>query len=136
MARAKLREIAQQSDPKQAILDSLGSAIDRVYPLRYEVIVATYIRPEKTPGGIYLSDKALAEDRFQGKVGLLVKVGCLTFDEKDWGIDKPKLHDWVYYNASDGIEMFIRDERGDGTSVRRMDDISIRGIVEDPFLIW
>ncbi len=126
MARAKLREIAEQSDPKQALLDSLGDAINHVHPLRYEAIVATYVRPEKTAGGIYLSDRTLVEDRFQGKVGLLVKFGPLAFSAEHWGDRAPQLHE----------EMFVLDPRGDGTAVRRMDDIGIRGIVDNPALIW
>ncbi len=136
MARAKLREIAEQSDPKQALLDSLGDAINHVHPLRYEAIVATYVRPEKTAGGIYLSDRTLVEDRFQGKVGLLVKFGPLAFSAEHWGDRAPQLHDWVYFNPNDSQEMFVLDPRGDGTAVRRMDDIGIRGIVDNPALIW
>ncbi len=138
MAGLKLREIAQRSgeNPKQALLDSLTDVINHTHPLRYEVIVVTYIQPEKTPGGIIVPDQTLMEDRFQGKVGLLVRIGPLAFNAEHWGDRAPKLHDWVYFNPSDSMEMHSVDRQGNKTSIRRMDDISIRGIVDDPKLIW
>ena len=137
MARAKLREISAALNPKSGILESIGDAIDYIHPTRYEVIVAIYIRSEKTIGGVYLPDTALSEDRFQGKVGLIVKHGPLAFTDPDhWGDVVPKLHDWVCFNPNDGSEFFILDKKGDGTPAKAMDDIAIRRVVDDPTLIW
>lgn len=140
MARAKLREIAEQSvdDPKEALLASLGdiSGIEIFHNL---VLVATYIRPEKTAGGIYLADKTLAEDRFQGKVGLVVKKGPLAFKDdatlKFGGVDV-EVGDWVFYRAGDGFEMFSVDKNDGGTSCRLFVDVQLKGRVTDPALIW
>ena len=80
--RAKLREIAEaaQSDPKRALLDSIGSDwLDSIEIFHNQVLVATYIEPEKTRGGIIRPDRTLAENRFQGKAALVLKMGPLAF---------------------------------------------------------
>ena len=51
-------------DPKQIILDALGDISDyKVF--HNEVIVAVYLRPEKTKSGIILPDGHRDEDRHQ-----------------------------------------------------------------------
>lgn len=138
---AKLREIAQAVDPKRALLDSIAHAAARFEVAGCQVLVATYIRPEKTKGGIILTDRSLAEDRFQGKVGLVVKVGPLAF--RDDGATKfggfaPRPGDWVMYRPADAMELFFVDpETGrDGTPCRLIEDVMIKGKIEDPSLIF
>ena len=139
MARAKLREIAAQADPKQALLDSLGD-LSQWEVFHSQVMVATYIEPETTPGGIIKPDRTLAESRFQGKVGLVVKCGPGAF--KDDNIAKfhgvsLKVGDWVFYNPADGFEMYsVEHMTSDGTCVRVFEDVKIKGRVADPSLVW
>ena len=137
MARAKLRELASADDPKQAILNELGD-LSGLELFHNQVMVATYIRPERTSGGIFLPDKTLAEDRFQGKVGLVVKLGPLAFKDDaiaKFGGVKLEEGDWVYYRASDGMELFSVDKTG-GVPCRIFEDTQIKGRVSDPALLW
>jgi len=140
MARAKLREVAAaaQTDPKQALLDSLGD-ISGVEIFHSQVLVATYIRPEQTKGGIFLPDNALAEDRFQGKVGLVVKLGPKAFVDDNIatfaGVTVQE-GDWVFYRAGDGYELFSVDKKDGGTACRLFEDTQIKGRVADPALVW
>jgi len=137
MARAKLRELASADDPKQAILNELGD-LSGLELFHNQVMVATYIRPERTSGGIFLPDKTLAEDRFQGKVGLVVKLGPLAFKDDaiaKFGGVKLEEGDWVYYRASDGMELFSVDKTG-GVPCRIFEDTMIKGRVSDPALLW
>lgn len=137
MARAKLRELASADDPKEAILNELGD-LDGLELFHNQVMVATYIRPEKTSGGIFLPDKTLAEDRFQGKVGLVVKLGPLAFVDDavaKFGDKKLNVGDWVFYRASDGMEMFSVDKTG-GVPCRIFEDTQIKGRVSDPAMLW
>jgi co-chaperonin GroES (HSP10) len=138
--RAKLREIAEQSgsDPKAALWDSLGDTIKSVNPKPYELLVATYIRPEKTKGGIFVPDRTLTEDRFQGKVGLVLKLGefCFEDDAKaKWGSFRPAVGDWVIFRASDGWEVFVGDGR-EGTACRFVHEGNIVGLIDDPDFIF
>ena len=57
-------------DPASALMKELGD-IGKVEIFNNQVLVAVYIRPNKTKSGLYLSDKTTDEDRYQGKVGLL-----------------------------------------------------------------
>jgi co-chaperonin GroES (HSP10) len=137
--RAKLREIAQQADPKQALLDAVGD-ISGVEVFHNLVLVATYIEPEKTAGGIIKPDRTLAENRFQGKCALVIKMGPLAF--KDDAVAKfggvvLQPGDWVIVRPSDGIELFKVDASGSaGTSCRLFEDAHIKGRVDDPAKIW
>ncbi len=101
----KLREIAEQSgsDPKGALLRAVGD-YSGFEPMQGLVLVATYIPPEKTKGGIYRPDRSLAEDRYQGKVGLVLTMGPVAF--QDYGVTKfagttAKAGEWVMYRASE-----------------------------------
>lgn len=139
---AKLREIAEGSreDPKAAVRAAVKGITDIIEPLHNLILVGTYVRPEKTKGGIIRVDRSLAEDRFQGKVGLVLKVGPIAF--KDDNVNKfggvtVKEGDWVLYRSSDGHEMFYVDENGrDGTPVRLLEDIHIKGRLSDPEKVY
>jgi co-chaperonin GroES (HSP10) len=142
--RADLRSIAEAAthDPKSALLDAAGDLTD--YQVAGNlVLVATYIQPEKTKGGILLPDGSLAEDRFQGKVGLVLKTGPAAFvNEPKLGINfyglKFESGEWVIYRPSDGMELFIRDRRqvNVGLPCRLIEDSLLKAGVSDPSLIY
>jgi co-chaperonin GroES (HSP10) len=140
--RAKLREVAQAAahDPKKALLDSLGDAIADIEVFHNQVLVATYIEPEKTAGGIYKPDRTLAENRFQGKAALVLKLGPLAFKDDNiakFGGVTIKEGDWVFAYPSDGRELFSVDGSGSSaTCCRLFEDINIKGRVSDPALIY
>lgn len=135
-ARANVINLAKCVEPeqqKQAILDKL-SCIE-IDVLSSQVIVATYIEPEKTSGGILLPEKRLDESRFQGKVGLLVKMGPTAFKYDgpyNWEGRAPQIGDWVIYRASDGWENGLS-----GIFVRWLESGDmIKGIVKDPRVVY
>ena len=141
--RVNLRAIAQaaNADPKKALLDSAGPMVD--YEVFHNLIlVATYVPSEKTKGGIILADRSLAENRFQGKMGLVLKCGPLAFKDDSvakFGGVEVEVGDWVLYRPSDGIELFIKDHMGlanDGLACRLIEDSLIKGRVTDPSLIY
>jgi len=125
----KMREIARSSvDPKKAILKALGKHATKVF--HSKVLVAGYIRPSRTAGGVELPDQVIEEDRYQGTVGLVIGLGKGAF--KDDNIaqfhgDTLKIGEWVMFVASDGVAMFIN-----GVPCRLFDDSRILMRVEDP----
>lgn len=139
--RASLREIAQAAsfDPKKALLDAAGDLSD--YDVFHNlVLVATYVAPEKI-GSIIMPDRSIAEGRFQGKVGLVLKVGPLAFVDDNiakFGGVTLKAGEWVIYRPSDGIEHFIHDRRtvNDGLPCRLIEDSLIKGRVVVPSMIY
>lgn len=139
--RAKLREVAQAAtfDPRRALRDSIGdiSGIEMFHNL---VLVATYIEPEKTAGGIIKPDRTLAENRFQGKCALVLKLGPLAFKDDNiarFGGMTIAAGDWVMVRPSDGWELFTVDSgTSTGTCCRIFEDVNIKGRVSDPAMIY
>jgi co-chaperonin GroES (HSP10) len=125
--------MSHEVDPKQALLDELGD-ISEIELLNTNVLVAVYIRPEKTKGGIIMTDKARDEDRYQSKVGLIIKTGPTAFVESDgkWfsGLDL-KAGDWVIFRPSDGWNITVN-----GVLCRMFDDAIIKGRIPHPDSVY
>lgn len=109
----KVLEISQSANPKLALINAVGD-LSNESVLSDLVLVATYIRPEKTMGGIIRPTDNIKEDEYQGKVGLVLKMGPQAgeFDAENneympnyyFGVG-----DWVAYGIKDGIALTIRD---------------------------
>ena len=122
-----------KEDPKAHLLKEVGN-VDNVEIFNMQVLVAVYIRPEKTKSGIILSDKTRDEDRYQSKVGLVVKKGPSAFVDEDgkWfsGLEI-KEGDWIVFRPSDGWNVTVN-----GTLCRMLDDMSIRARISHPDQVW
>jgi len=124
--------MSHDEDPKNKLLDELGD-LSEIELFHNQVLLAVYIRPQKTRAGLYLTDKHTDEDRFQSKVGLLVKSGPQAFEQDgNWfsGVDF-KDHDWLVFRPSDGWSITVN-----GVLCRIFDDINIRGRVPHPDAVW
>jgi len=104
----KLVQIAQASDPKVALITALGD-ISREEVLSDLVLIAIYIRPEKTSGGIIRPVDNIKEDEFQGKVGLVVKRGPQATEYEDDTRPTCDIGDWVVYSIKDGWSVTVND---------------------------
>ena len=121
------------TDPVKDLLQKLGN-IDDVEVFHNQVMVATYVRPEKTAGGVLLPEKHRDEDKFQGKVGLIVKMGpdaCNDPSGKWYNGITVKLHDWIIYRPSDGWPLTI-----DKVTCRVLEDVVIKGRISRPDRVW
>jgi co-chaperonin GroES (HSP10) len=102
--------------------------------LHSQVLCMTYTQPAVTQGGIHLPDSAIQEDRFQGKIALVIAMGPGAFLDdqvaKFHGV-KLKPRDWVLVRPSDGMEMFYN-----GCSLRLFQDVDIRMRITDPSKYW
>lgn len=100
-----------------------------------QILVAKYVRPNKTKGGIIVTETTRQEDVWQGKVGLIVAVGHRAFDDPEakWfpGGSEIGLHDWVLYRASSGLDMKVN-----GVDCKLLKDEAVLGRVADPDMIW
>ena len=116
-------------DPKKELISVLGDT-SNVEIFNNQILVAIYIRPEKTVGGIILTNTIRDEDKWQGKIGLVIKKGPSAFvdDSKNWfnGITVD-VNDWVIFRPSDGWGLTIN-----GIMCRLLDDTVIRGRVSHP----
>lgn len=134
MSNAALKQ--HEADPKQEILTKLGD-LSHFEMIRNEVLLAIYVRPDTTPGGIAITQKYQKEDEYQGKVGLVVKIGpgCEFFN-----LDI-KLHDWVVVRPSDTWQLDVNADpkaltRQDFVPCRLVVDSQIRARIASPQMVW
>jgi co-chaperonin GroES (HSP10) len=132
-AIGKMREIAEdETDPKAVLLKMLGKHGTMV--LHSQVLVAGYVRPAKTKGGIYLTDKVIEEDRFQGNIGMVIALGKGAFKDDavaKFNGDKLAVGDWVMYVPADGVSLFINE-----VPCRLFSDTRILMEVENPEIYY
>jgi len=126
-------KMSHDVDPKQELLEKVGK-LDDVTVFNNNILVAIYIRPNKTKSGIFLTDDTTEQDRYQGKVGLVVKLGNSAFEDETgrWfkGI-QVKVGDWVIFRPSDGWSVSIN-----GQPCRILEDVTVRGSVQHPDSVW
>ena len=121
------------TDPKQKLLDDIGD-ISAFEIYNNQILIAIYIRPNKTKSGIYLSDQSREEDKVQGKVGLVVKKGPAAFvdDTSEWFKDiSVEVNDWVVIRPSDGWAITVNN-----VLCRIVDDTAVRGKIDVPDRVW
>ena len=125
----KTSQISLAKDPKQALFDAVGD-LDGYDIFHNQVLVAIYVRPNITAGGILRPDENIKEDEYQGKVGLVVKLGPAAFrDTEDETFNGQSLNigDWVVFRTGDGWQLNIRD-----TACRILTDRTIRMRIKNP----
>lgn len=126
-------KMLHDKDPKDVILDEIGDLSGyELAPSR--VLVGIYQRPEKTAGGIILTDKTKKEDIYQGVVGLVLKVGPGAFEDDD--VNKfhgfsVKPGDWIEYKPSDTEKVSIN-----GVMCRRLPDVLVKAKIAHPDLVY
>lgn len=57
------------------LLILLPKCAELIKPTGYHILAAQYIRPQKSSGGILFADKSKSEDKWQGRVGLVLALG-------------------------------------------------------------
>jgi co-chaperonin GroES (HSP10) len=120
-------------DPAKNLSDSVGD-ISKVEVFNNQLLVAVYVRPQKTKSGIYLTDKTTDEDRYQSKVGLVLKKGPMAFDDNtgQWFKDvEIEVGDWIVFRPSDGWSITVNN-----VLCRMIDDTNIKGRVDNPDRVW
>jgi len=124
--------MSHETDPKQSLLEELGN-LDDIEVFNNQVLVAIYIRPTKTKSGIMLSDQTREEDKWQGKVGLVVKHGSTAFQSDDEWFKSTQVNvgDWVVCRPGDGWNVNVH-----GVMCRMIADYDIKGRVESPDAVW
>jgi len=122
-----------ENDPAAGLKQQAGD-ISNVEVFNNQLLVAVYVRPTKTKSGIYLTQQTTDEDKFQSKVGLVLKMGSSAFqdDTGEWfnGV-KIKEGDWIVFRPSDGWSITVN-----GQLCRMIDDINVKGRVDQPDRVW
>lgn len=133
LSASKIEMISQAADPKAAIIKAVGD-LSKVKIAADLVLLGTYIRNEKSAGGIIRPIDTLKEDEYQGKVGLVLKTGPMAY--MDWETDEERaktaeLHTWVVYQIKDAWPMQIN-----GTACRVIPYDKIRMQIPNPSMVF
>ena len=133
LSAPKIEQLSQAQNPKQAIIAAVGD-LSKVDVFSDLVLVATFIRSEKTAGGIIRPREVVQEDEFQGKTGLVLKCGPLAYT--DWEDDdmrgrSAQQHTWGVFAIKDGWPVQIN-----GVACRFIPYDKLRARVADPTLVF
>jgi co-chaperonin GroES (HSP10) len=126
--------MVHEEDPKAAIMAACKPHLGGVEVLGARVLLGVYVPPERTKGGIFLTEQQRGEHKYQGKVGVVMKIGPIAFEDDPthrFGNIKPKIGDWVVFNVGDTFGMEIGERR-----VRAVEDVDVFMIIQDPDAIW
>ena len=103
--------------------------------LHEDVLVITWINRRTTAGGILLPEKSADEDRWQGTLGLVAKLGANAFKIGQWGLPYagpvPKVGEYVTFHPSSITETSIN-----GISCKYIPASLIKAIIPDPARIY
>lgn len=135
-ARSNLAELAKFSTPdelKAHVQESLGD-LEFFEVLSSQILVAMYVEPERTKGGIIRIDRAIDESRYQGKAALLLKKGPTAFKYDgayNWEGRIPEVGEWIFHRTSDAWDIDLK-----GIPCRLIDSDLVKGVIDDPALIY
>lgn len=120
------------TDPATDILKKLGPISDFTIYNNW-VLCAIYERPERTKGGLILTDTTRGEDKYQGKAALIVKVGPAAFasDGAYFSEGGPEVGDWIAIRPSDGWPITIN-----GTLCRMLVDEAVKIRIPAPDSVY
>lgn len=123
------------NDPADELREKIGNIEDIEVSGNF-VLAAIYQRPEKTKSGLFLADSTRDEDKYQGKVALILKCGPLVGDAecaKWFGGDQRVIKEgqWIVLRPSDGWQVNVNK-----TECRMVQDTHIKMRVSAPDSIW
>lgn len=145
-----LAKLSGPDEQKTRIFEDLGD-LDQYDILGEDVVVAVYAESNVLsritgPDGKVIeligTDNRTTESRYQGKCGLIVKMGPTAFQFHNNGQPyegkRPEVGDWVAFWPSDGRELFLRaaGSRGEGVTCRKLHWSSIFMRVADPRVVY
>lgn len=124
--------ISTATDPKGAIIKFIGD-LSTFEVMGDRVLVGIYMRPERTKGGIIRPNTNKEEDVWQGKVGLVLKLGPNAFINPDDGSryeQRVEEGDWVVFKVGDGWQLEVNK-----MPCRMIKDTNFIARIQDPMMV-
>ena len=118
------------------LLKAIGDISD-IEVLNDRILIGIYRHEGVTQGGIITAGKTSLESDYQGKVGLVLKIGPLVNVEgksQTRGVEL-KIGDWVVVNPSSGLSMHA-GQHGSSRMLRMLIEKDIHMRVKRPDCIW
>ena len=131
-----MTKMLHERDPREALMsESLCGSVD---VLHNNILVAIYVRPDKTHGGIALPERIRKEDVYQGKVGIVLKKGPLAFvddDRNKFAGKDVNPGDWIAFRAQDGWTLDLQGVTGP-VPCRVLEDVHVKMVLVAPDAIY
>ena len=127
-----IEAISTALNPKEAIIKFTGD-LSGFEVMGDRVLVGIFMRPEKTKGGIIRPDANKEEDVWQGKVGLVLKLGPNAFINPDDGSlyeQRVEVGEWVVFKVGDGWQLEVNK-----MPCRMIKDTNFIAKVKDPMMV-
>ena len=125
--KKKEKEITKNKNPEEI------SALEQLpKPTGWRILVLPYAIPNKTKGGVYMSDETIEKNRLATNVGYVVSVGPDAYKDQEkypngaWC----KQGDWVMFGRYAGSRFRIVDGE-----LRVLNDDEIIAVLDDPTAI-
>lgn len=125
-------------DPRKELLKKVGD-IREMELFGNAILVAIYERPKMAKYGkleLELVDKTRDEDKFQGKVGLVLKLGPMAYvddEQVQFHDQKVSVGDWIVYRPSDGWQLTLTKNQ---VPCRMLTESGIRMRISSPDSVW
>ena len=126
--------MAHAVDPRDDLMNKVKNYLGDVEVFNNQILVAVYVRPSVTAGGIHIPDQTRKEDEFQGKVGLVLKMGKLAFQDDDkvsFHGQKVEPGDWITFRVHDGWQLKVN-----GVLCRLLDDVDVKLRITSPDIVY
>ena len=126
-------------DPRKEIVKKIGKQLDQVKLFGNHILVAVYERPKTAQYGtltLDLPDATRGEDKYQGKVGLVVALGPQAYvddEQTQFHGQKVEEGDWVVFKPSDGWQVTLT---GGQVLCRVLVESQIRMKIGSPDAVW
>ena len=119
-------------DPRAEIMRQVGD-LSRIELFHNQVLVAISMGRDQTEGGVYLPDATKRENEYQGKVGLVLKLGPLAFKDDDrnqFHGQTVKVGEWIALRPNDGWPCRLGGRKG--VPCRVLEDVHVKMRLKDP----
>jgi len=133
MSSRTVKLISESNDPKKTLQELIKEPAKTVEVLHGRVLVALYIAPAKSKGGIILTDSTRNEDIWQSCVGLVIKSGPIAFQDDEtnkFGGVEAKPGDWVYFTPGEGRRTQVGE-----VDCRIIEDTQLLMKLSDPSIV-
>lgn len=121
-------------EEKKTIMESFHGALDHVDLFKAQVLVVIFQREKLGRNSkILTAEKTKKEDVYQGRVGLVVKIGPLAFTDStdvQFGGKRVDPGDWCFYIPANGTRLMVN-----GVECRIIEDVHVDGKVIDPYIL-
>lgn len=132
LPRRAMDEVSKADNPYAEILKKVGD-LSSLIVMYNMVLLASYVAPEKTKGGIIRPGSNIEEDIWQGKTGMVLKLGPDAFkddDDMDFHGQTALKGEWVVFKLGDAWKIQVRE-----WPCLLVRDSSIKMKVTDPAII-